>query len=101
MRVLNNRNNDLILKDDGWTQDPDDDFEGYGRLAGAEGGEGEDDEGEGGLSEDDHAIWSALTDAQIELDKLGTAKAQMAFDMITEMKDRLDMGAGQGGGVGF
>jgi hypothetical protein len=103
LRVLSD--NDLILKDGGY--DTDDNM--YGRpmnfydTEGDEGGEGEQraDQGEGGLSEDDHAIWSALTDAQIELDKLGTEKAGMAFDMITEMKEKLDMGAGQGGGVGF
>ena len=61
LRVLSD--NDLILKDDGWTQDPDDDFEGYGRLAGAE----EDDERGEILS----AVMRILQNAHDELDELG------------------------------
>ncbi len=94
LRVLSD--NDLILKDDIGIPEP----QRTPRAPDMSYLE-EDGEGEGGLSEDDHAIWSALTDAQIELDKLGTEKAGMAFDMITEMKEKLDMGAGQGGGGGF
>ncbi len=71
LRVLSD--NDLILKDDIGIPEPQRTPRAPDMSYLEEDGEGDEGgEGEGGLSEDDHAIWSALTDAQIELDKLGT-----------------------------
>ena len=71
LRVLNNRNNNLILKDDGG-YDTDDNM--YGRpmnfynTEGDEGDEGEESEGEGTLSEERlDTIWDELHGAMADL----------------------------------
>ena len=92
LRVLSN--NDLILKHgyQDWTQDPDDDFEGYGRLAGAEEGEGE-----GTLSEEQlDTIWDELSEAKQMLledpryghigEKLGEVMEELTAAMYREQQ---------------
>lgn len=91
LRVLSD--NDLILKDDGWTQDPDDDFEGYGRLAGAE----EDDERGEILS----AVLGILQNAHDEIEDLagntatipgrgGPEAAAPAFDAAEKLHSLIE-----------